>query len=193
MDDSQQYVSGSEDEDEVTLLDAMQGRINGFNQFTDLQYLAHPIHHHRMRRLIHLSAEHLLSTENTVERLIHVVQVLATHVEQLENVLMHGLCSGNLQGEFFIPSVSLLIDALIVHHSNCSILPHSRSLSPTRLPLPSTRRRDSPVPHLQNGPTRMVSNLHGPSIVSPSLTESDSQATEIDGVFYPKEVVRNAT
>jgi hypothetical protein len=31
MDDSQQYVSGSEDEDEVTLLDAMQGRINGFN------------------------------------------------------------------------------------------------------------------------------------------------------------------
>ncbi|KAF8223512.1 hypothetical protein L208DRAFT_1411692 [Tricholoma matsutake] len=174
MDNSQQYVSGSEDEDEVTLLDAMQGRIDGFNQFTDLQYLAHPIHHHRMCRLIHLSAEHSLSTENAVERLIHV---LATHVEWLENVLMHGLRSGNLR----------------VHHSNRSILPRSRSLSPTRLPLPSTRQRDSPVPHLQNGPTRMVSNLHGHSIVSPSLTESDSQATEIDGVFYPKEVIRNAT
>ena len=96
MDDSQQYVLGSEDEDEVTLLDAMQGRINGFNRFTDLQYLAHPIHHHWMRHLIHLSVEHSLSTENAVERLIHIVQVLATCVEQLENVLVHGLCSGNL-------------------------------------------------------------------------------------------------
>jgi hypothetical protein len=110
MDNSQQYVSGSEDEDEVTLLDAMQGRIDSFNQFTDLQYLAHPIHHHRMHCLIHLSVEHSLSTENAVERLIHVVQVLATHVEQLENVLMHGLCSGNLQGDFsFHPFLYLLM------------------------------------------------------------------------------------
>ncbi|KAF8223413.1 hypothetical protein L208DRAFT_1411882 [Tricholoma matsutake] len=162
MDDSQQYVSGSEDKDEVTLLDAMQGRIDGFNQFTDLQYLSHPIHHHRMHHLIHLSAEHSLSTENTVERLIHVVQVLATHVEQLKNVLVHGLCSGNLQ----------------VHHSNGPILPHSQKTCQS---------------HLQNTPMRMVSNLHGPSIVSPSLTESDSQATEINGVFYLKEVVRNVT
>jgi len=74
----------------------MQGRIDSFNQFTDLQYLTHPIHHHQMHHLIHLSAEHSLSTENAVERLIHVVQVLATHVEWLENVLIHGLCSGNL-------------------------------------------------------------------------------------------------
>ena len=122
MDDSQQYVSGSEDEDKITLLDAMQGRIDGFNRFTDLQYLAHPIYHHQMCHLIHLSAEHSLSTENAVERLIRVVQVLATHVEQLENLLVHGLCSGNLRGKFFIPSISFLIDALIVHHSNHSIL-----------------------------------------------------------------------
>jgi len=108
-------------------------------------------------------------------------------------MLIHGLCSGNLQGEFFIPSISLLIDALTVHHSSGSILPHSWSLSPTWLPLLSTWWRDLPVPHLQNRPMRMVSNLHGPSIVSPSLTESDPQATEIDGVFYLKEVVCNVT
>jgi hypothetical protein len=103
MDESQRYVSGSEDEDEIALLDTMQARISRFNQFTDLQYLTHPIHHHRMRHLIQLSAEHSLSTENAVERLIHVVQGLATHVEQLEDVLIHSLRSGDLHGEFFIP------------------------------------------------------------------------------------------
>jgi hypothetical protein len=77
MDNSQQYVSGSEVEDEVTLLDAMQGRIDSFNQFTDIQYLSHPIHHHRMRRLIHLSAEHSLSTENAVERCLWHTQLPA--------------------------------------------------------------------------------------------------------------------
>ncbi|KAF8226461.1 hypothetical protein L208DRAFT_1380193 [Tricholoma matsutake] len=58
---------------------------------------SHPIHHHWMHHLIHLNAEHSLSTENAVERLIHVVQILATHVERLENVLVHGLHAGNLR------------------------------------------------------------------------------------------------
>jgi len=176
-DSSQRYVSGSEDEDEITLLDAMQTRFSNFNRFTDLQYLAHPIHHRRMRHLIQLSAEHSLSTENAVERLICVVQGLATRIEQLENVLVHSLRSGDLQ----------------VRLSSRSRLSRSRSLSPTRLPLPSTRRRNSQVSRFQSGLTATFSNPHCPSILSPSLTEPDSQATELNGVFYPRDMSRNAT
>jgi DNA-binding transcriptional regulator of glucitol operon len=73
MAESQRYVSGSEDEDEITLLDMMQARISHFNQFMDLQYLTHPIHHHQMQHLIQLSVEHSLSMENAVKRVIHVV------------------------------------------------------------------------------------------------------------------------
>jgi hypothetical protein len=102
MDDGQQYVSGSEDEDEITLLDVLHAKTSSFDQFTDLQYLAHPIYHQRIRHLMRLSAEHSLSTENAVKSLIQVIQGLSRRVDRLENVLMDSLHLENLHGVFFI-------------------------------------------------------------------------------------------
>jgi hypothetical protein len=74
---------------DITLFDEMHAKIRNFDQFADLQYLTHPIHLHWIRNLIGLSTEHSLRTENTVERLIDVVQGLSRRVQRLESVLMH--------------------------------------------------------------------------------------------------------